>query len=106
MTHRLYPETCLERWVRLEREAQRASEERIARHNRIPEAAKRRRRDETRRHHEDEPGRVADSDTSISLPTTYDPSWSDPAPTAQPDPPSTIDPGGGSSGGGGASGDY
>jgi len=120
MTHRLYPETCLERWTRLKREKAeleahahqarrrtiREEEDRLRLEEQAIRARARRRNeehDQTRRHHEDEPGQIDVGGFSpISLPMSYDPS----PPTAPPDPPSTIDPGGGSSGGGGADGQW
>lgn len=121
--HRLYDETCLQRWQRLQREReggervlQRMQEQR-ARFQRDRQAREGyrdhdRAHDRDRRRHQEEQRRrpSSDDDAPISNPFAT-PAWEPPAasyeapPTAPPDPPSTIDPGGGSSGGGGASGD-
>ena len=86
MIHRLYDETCAERWARKKkREAE-------ARAHRIQD------------HGHNHPVSKDDDSPIVTFPAA--PGWTDPAPTALPDLPSTIDPGGGTGGGGGASGDY
>jgi uncharacterized membrane protein YgcG len=106
MTHRLYEETCAERWKRRKREGELAAE--LRQYGYRDELRRERLREEEderlrRRRREDERGRNDDGGPNpFALPTSYEPAPS----TVMPDPPSTIDPGGGSSGGGGASGDY
>jgi hypothetical protein len=108
MTHRLYDETCLERWQRIRREEAEAAISRIHRREerRIKHEESSRRPSKHRpTYRPDEtpsPRRDDDPAPNLSIPIS---TWSDPSPTIDPNP-STIDPGGGSSGGGGADGTY
>jgi len=114
MTHRLYDETCLERWRRIknreEAEAviKRIHDEEKLRHKKRQEeheeSSRRpnKRRSDRNEDKADSPRR--DDDPIIGMPSSIS-NWDQPSTTIDPSP-STIDPGGGSSGGGGATGDY
>jgi hypothetical protein len=114
MTHRLYDETCLERWQRIKKREEAEAvikqiynEEKLRHKKRREEHEESSRRPNKPRPHRPEDAttpRSRDDDPIIGMPNVV-PNWDQPSSTIDPSP-STIDPGGGSSGGGGATGDY
>jgi hypothetical protein len=106
MTHRLYDETCFERWTRLKYEKARFEEaaEKARRRLEHEESSRRKNKRRPSGSPYETPAPRRDDDGIVSMPSPIS-TWSDPSPTIDPSP-STIDPGGGSSGGGGADGTF